>query len=269
MVRPKQERQMGRTKILITGSDGFIGSHVYRSLAQDYEVKGYDRKSGQELFEIEELNYTPDFIVHLAGSCSTSLSLDDPISDFEDNLAGTLSVLEFARRHKSKLIHTSTCKARSPVKTPYGVSKRASEMYINDYMNSFQLKAIINRPGTVYGEGQEGSEESGWVAWFIKAKKRDIPIKIHGDGSQMRDLLHVSDYVSLIREQIELFNLYKGRTYDIGGGWPNAVSVKELADYLGLEYKHTAPRIGDTHVYVAENGVPGKWRPSKYWKDNI
>jgi nucleoside-diphosphate-sugar epimerase len=141
------------------------------------------------------------------------------------------------------------------------------ETWATEYHHSFGLPLIINRPGTIYGPGQEGSEESGWIAWFCKARDEGLEITINGDGSQIRDLLHVSDYVRLMLMQAENITGYNGRTYDVGGGSRNVVSVLGMAEYLGLRYRFGPPRQGDADAFIGYNLAPG-WEPLVQWQES-
>lgn len=261
---------MARPRVLVTGSSGFIGSHLVKALT-DFDVVTWDKREGQPLSDLVGCSHQdkPDFVVHLAGSCSTAKSIDDPISDFKDNALGTLQALEYARRHKAKFIYVSSVKARdSRVMTPYGVSKRVGEMYCNEYDWMYGVEHIINRPGTVYGPGQEGSPESGWVSWFLKAKEEKKKVTIFGAGYQVRDLLYVDDLVELLVAQLKNFDRYKHKVWDVGGGQENAVKVVELADYLGLDYEFGPSRPGDSLIYVGYNRVPD-WEPKTNWRDKL
>jgi CDP-paratose 2-epimerase len=92
-----------------------------------------------------------------------------------------------------------------------------------------------------------------------------LPVTISGDGSQVRDLLHVGDYVRLLVMQVELFPVFDtGNIWDVGGGIENAVSVKQIADHLGLSYHFGPSRYGDAMTYIGENRVPG-WEPTVKW----
>jgi CDP-paratose 2-epimerase len=128
------------------------------------------------------------------------------------------------------------------------------------------LRYVINRPGTIYGPGQEGSAESGWIAWFLKAKREGLPVVINRPGTQIRDLLHVTDYVKLLVAQIVAFGEFEGKVWDVGGGWENAVTVLEMADYLKLDWKFGPERYGDDLEYVGYNATP-YWRPKIRWKE--
>ena len=90
---------------------------------------------------------------------------------------------------------------------------------------------------------------------------------LNGDGLQVRDLLHVSDYVNLLLMQISAWATYTKKTWDVGGGSSNVVTVQEIADYLDLSYVHGPERYGDARSYVGHNDAPG-WEPLVFWKES-
>ena len=140
------------------------------------------------------------------------------------------------------------------------------ELWALEYRSAYGLPVIINRPGTIYGPGQEGSDESGWVAWFLEAKRQGIKVTINGNGEQVRDLLHVVDYVRLLLHQVRNPGDFDtGHVYDVGGGELNAVTVNEMVRVLGLDYEYGPARYGDAKRYVALNDVPG-WTPRIDWR---
>lgn len=256
-------------KILVTGSAGFIGTHVEIALRERGDkVTGLDKKTGWDLSQ-----RTPypadgyDAIVHLASTCSTPGSMANPKGTFFDTVVTTANVLEMARVSGGvPVIITSSVKARDGM-TPYGAAKVMVETWAFAYHNDFGLPVIVNRPGTVYGPGQEGSEESGWIAWFCEAKRLGRQVTINGDGLQVRDLLHVSDYVRLIIEQLDHFKTYNGGIFDVGGGRVNAVTVLEVAKHLGLRYRLGPPRHGDSPEYIGKNELH-TWAPRIRWRES-
>lgn len=209
-----------------------------------------------------------DAIIHLASSCSTPGSIVNPIRTFNDTVLTAVNVLELARRHEIPVILTSSVKARDG-RTPYGAAKRMAETWAQEYHQAYGLPVLVNRPGTIYGPGQEGSPESGWVAWFCRARATGQPVVISGDGSQVRDLLHVSDYVNLLLQQLSQFDRFQSldTVFDVGGGYKNVVTVKELADHLELDYSFGPPRYGDSLCYVGLNNAPD-WHPEVDWRES-
>lgn len=261
------------SRVLVTGSAGFIGSHVVEALrVRGDTVSGADRKTGQFLelathAERAVRASNPDLIIHLAGSCSTPGSVASPMDTFNDTVLTAVNMLEIARRRRIPIHITSSVKARDGM-TPYGAAKRIVETWALEYRAAYGLPVVINRPGTVYGPGQEGSTESGWIAWFLEARSRGLKVTINGDGNQWRDLLHVADYVRLILTQIDSFGQYdRGEPWDVGGGYRNAVTVNEMIEHLGLKADHGPERYGDSRAYVGLNAVPG-WEPEIDWKQS-
>ncbi len=254
--------------IVVTGSDGFVGRHLVSALSDEgEEVWGADIRTGTDLtsrdeaFRIEQGQ--PNLIIHLAGSCSTPGSISDPVGTFRNTVITAVNMLELARRLSIPIIITSSVKARDG-KTPYGAAKRMVELWAAEYADAYGLTVVINRPGTIYGPGQAGSPESGWIAWFCKARDEGKRVTINGDGSAERDLLHVSDYVRLLMYQAIDPVRYRDTIWDVGGGELNTVTVRQIADHLGLKYEFGPERYGDSQRYVGINDVPG-WQPWVNW----
>ena len=256
-------------KALVTGSSGFIGSHLVRALeSRGHEVLGLDKKQGCDLalrieapFYIER--FMPDVIFHLASSCSTAGSYLRPLETFHDTVETAVHVLNAARVRLIPVVLTSSVKARDG-ETPYGASKVMAETWAHEYRRGYGVPVVINRPGTVYGPGQEGSDESGWIAWFCKARDEGLTVTINGDGEQVRDLLLVDDYVRLMLFQARHFERFNGQVCDVGGGDENTVSVNQIARHLDLKHVYGPSRYGDARAYIGYNGIEG-WEPEVRW----
>lgn len=269
--------------ILVTGSEGFIGKHVVSALRLDgHRVRGFDKKNGVDLSDYKtvrqalEADYRPDMIIHLAGTCSTSASLETPNVDFKDNTVTAWNVATLARELGSKVIYISTCKVKPGkdfARTPYGLTKYMGENIMDEFETSFGIELVTNRLGTIYGPGQMGSTESGWIAWFIKAAIDKEPVTIYGSGRQVRDLLYIDDLLRLILDQVENFHLYQGMVWDVGGGEANAISVKNMLDKV-LKYQNYnfgKARKGDVEKFVADNTISkvNGWEPLVGFREGI
>ncbi|MDX2550105.1 NAD-dependent epimerase/dehydratase family protein [Streptomyces stelliscabiei] len=269
--------------ILVTGAAGFIGTHLVRQLGmRGHRVTGTDKRHGRPTTDLPAFQRTvnaaePDVIVHLGASCSTAVSLRDPASDFHDNALGTFNVAEAARQAGGiPVIYTSTVKVHPGTDgliAPLGLSKAVGEGYIELYGDLYSLPFIINRPSTVYGPGQDGSAEAGWVTWFLRAALERQQITIHGDGTQSRDILHVDDFTALLIDQAEHFADYQGRTYEVGGGPDNEVSLLGLLERIGYSDVRHAERLpGDLQRVVTDNSpvstVRG-WEPAIGWQQGV
>jgi CDP-paratose 2-epimerase len=239
--------------------------------------------------EVKAASKDVDAIVHTAAQVAVTTSLSNPRTDFEINTLGTFNVLEAARLNDASFIFCSTNKVygenvnRIPVReegkrycfadekyrngipetflidlcghSPYGCSKLAADLYVQDYAHTYELKTGVFRMSCVYGERQFGVEEQGWIAWFVIATLTDKPITIYGDGKQVRDVLYVGDLVKAFDKFFSL-NL-KHEVFNIGGGPKNTLSLLELLDML-RELTGKSPflsfadwRRADQKVYVS------------------
>ena len=229
-------------------------------------------------------------IVHAAAQVAVSTSLRDPRTDFEINALGTFNVLEAARSEDADLVYCSTNKVygtnvnRIPVRekprryefadrkfkkgisesfsvdlcnhSPYGCSKLAADLYVQDYAETYGLKTGVFRMSCIYGERQFGVEDQGWVAWFAIATFTGNPITIYGDGKQVRDVLYISDLVDAF--QAFVGSKVRHDVFNIGGGPENTLSLLELLDLLekltGKKPKVSFSnwRQADQKVYVSD-----------------
>jgi CDP-paratose 2-epimerase len=231
-----------------------------------------------------------DTIYHLAGQVAVTTSITNPRHDFEVNALGTLNVLEAVRLsgHKPTVIFTSTNKVYGGMEdvvvteqdnrysyqdypagideshpldfhSPYGCSKGAADQYVRDYGRIYNIPTVVFRMSCIYGHRQFGTEDQGWVAYFVIASLLGWPINIYGDGKQVRDILHINDLVrafDLVRKNI---TATAGQVYNIGGGAANSIAIwrefgpllSELADRdIPVEFMDWRP--GDQKVYISD-----------------
>ena len=227
-------------------------------------------------------------ILHLAGQVAVTTSLTDPRTDFDVNARGTLDLLEAARlgAPEAPFLFASTNKVygaldgrRAPVAedqpldphTPYACSKAAADQYVRDYARCYGLPTVVLRQSCVYGEHQHGTADQGWVAHFVRSVLARRPLTIHGDGSQVRDLLDARDLVGLYAAAIERIDRCRGEALNVGGGPDNARSllqviatVEELTGCCA-EYRFAEARPGDQACYVSDLGRVADrlgWRPA-------
>jgi CDP-paratose 2-epimerase len=232
-----------------------------------------------------------DVIYHLAAQVAVTRSVDDPLSDFEINALGTLNLLEAARRSGSNpaVVFTSTNKVYGGMEdvgvvegetrysyadsayrdgvdegrpldfhSPYGCSKGAADQYVRDYHRIYGLRSTVFRMSCIYGLHQFGNEDQGWVAHFIIATVLGLPIKIYGDGKQVRDILFVEDLVNAFELVAQHPERTAGQIYNVGGGARNTISIWAefeplLRTLTGIEVRPERGdwRPGDQLVYVS------------------
>ena len=270
--------------ILVTGSKGFVALHLIRELERKrHKVIGIDKKDGLDIGKgaiqkvISNLEESLDMIIHLAANCSTVKSIANPRSDFNDNAIATFEVCEAARKLNIPIIYTSSCKVhpnKDGLRTPYGLSKYIGELYLQEYEKIYGTQFIINRPNTIYGPGQYAVPESGWLAWFIRAKKENLPFTIFGDGKQTRSVLFVKDYIELLIDQLENFDKYsRSKPYEISGGPENELTILEGLEFIGHKsLSFGKERQGEVQKFVSDNteisSIRG-WKPKIGWKEGI
>lgn len=211
--------------MLVTGGAGFIGSHIADSLlSAGYSIVCVDDLSAGSLenvnkkaifrkasilsndFEKIFSEFSFDAVVHHAAQIDVRKSLENPKSDIDTNLLGTLAVLENAKKHGTKkVIFASTAavygdESRLPIKedashlpiSTYGVSKLAAELLINAYFRQ-GISSVSLRYSNVYGPRQGNIGEGGVVSIFVKSLMRGKHPIIFGDGMQTRDFIYVKD----------------------------------------------------------------------------
>lgn len=290
-------------KVLVTGNQGFVGKHLTKKLEQEgHTVFGLDIKNGmqEDVRTPEVLSNTPkcDIVIHLAANCSNPLSMKNPTWDAETNIMGTIKVLEYCRKHNVPIIFYSTCRVLTDdneslwldyteashssyqdMRPPYGLSKLTAEKYIQLYAALWGVKYFILRPGTIYGPGQDGTEEAGWVYHFVNKAIKKEPITVFGDGNQTRDVVHVKDMVDLTIKMMDKLvdPAYDGRymnNYFVGGGQSNVVSLNTIVKFLGIENVTYGPaRTPDLYHYVSKDQFYLKrdfgWEPTINWIDGL
>lgn len=284
-------------RILITGHCGFIGQAAWVFFKElGYEVFGIDDLSRStstpnsdtnsfvadigHLATIKELDIKFDWILHLAAQVSVVQSVSDPRRDFMTNASGTFEVLQFAKARGAGMIYSSTNKVfgelvgiSKPIEdlhpilpeTNYGVSKAAGAQYVHDYSRGWVL-----HQSCIYGEAQIGDINQGWIGWLRQQVSRNEEIVCFGDGTQVRDLLHVSDLVNLYN-MIVLGKIEKG-SYIVGGGPANAYSFSEVVRLLGGRISSFESwRPNDQKYFVSANSglVKQNWSPKISFVDSI
>jgi CDP-paratose 2-epimerase len=209
-----------------------------------------------------------DVIFHMAAQCGVPTSIENPRRDFEVNCLGTFNMLEKARKDNSIVVYASTNKVypihdtwvkrdsgrwewmnksyqrngfppegMSEVhgsRTPYGASKYAGDLYCREWASMYGLRTGVFRMSCIYGNNQFGFEEQGWATWFAIATLKGEPIKIYGDGDQVRDMLFVSDCVDAYSRFVAkaIADPTTSGVYNLGGGVNNTLSLNECLDLL-------------------------------------
>ena len=272
---------------LVTGGYGFIGNQIAELISPEYaEVRILDNLSNaarvvrlpnvrpiktdiRDTGATNEAFNDVDVVFHTAAQVDVVASTRAPFVDMDNNVKGTLSVCEAARRNDvSKLVYSSSAAVygnadsfpideAQPIRplSPYAVSKHCGELYMAAYHNLYGLSTLSLRYFNVYGPYQRPENAySGVISAFFYNATRNAPLQIHGDGNQTRDFVYVTDVANanLLAASSDAANL----VVNIGSG--RETSINELAMTIkkialsDSSIEHDAPRIGDGRRSLAD-----------------
>jgi CDP-paratose 2-epimerase len=160
------------------------------------------------------------------------------------------------------------------VRSLYGMTKLASEMMIEEYGAAYGMEFVINRCGLLTGPWQMARSDQGVIALWMAAHYFRKPLRyigFGGSGKQVRDLLHVEDLCALVADQIEHWDRYRGRVWNVGGGLPCSLSLREatrLCEEISGQTIGIAPsseeRPADIRIYLSDTArveAVNGWRP--------
>ncbi len=280
------------------------GSDINRKRLKISKIHNYNF----DIENVQKIKSLPKFslIIDCCAEPAIEESKKNPNKVFYTNLVGTFNILQKCIKDNSNIIFLSSSRVYSieslrkivnesnlikPLRAKieidenyetnkpsslYGFTKIASEKLIKEFFYQTKLKYLINRFGVIAGPWQFGKQDQGfvplWVASHLLKKKLNY-IGFGGKGYQVRDIVHIDDVCNIILIQIKkLKNIYN-KTFNIGGGKMNALSLKELTlkcqsltqnkIHIG-KIKKTS--VFDIPYFVTNNQKIKKvynWKPSK------
>lgn len=235
------------------------------------------------------------------------------------NLSGTLNCLEAVRKNKAAMVFLSTSRVY-PIKainslkyieaetrfkladnqetkgiskkgiseafplegarSLYGTTKLASELIIQEYIETYGIKAVINRCGVLTGSWQMGKIDQGiivlWVARHIFKKPLSY-IGFGGKGKQVRDMLHINDLFDLLYLQVGNIDFYNNQIFNVGGGDSLSLSLLEMTklceeitgNRIGIS-SNPENRMNDIPYYITDNSkitTMSGWQPKTGCKE--
>lgn len=219
------------TKVLVTGSNGFIGSNLLPKLqVLGYEIIGLNSKDGDVASEITWENLPEvDVVIHLAAKSLVPESWEKSYDYLRCNLLGTLNALNYCKKHNSKLIFISSYLYGNPeilpikesakiiASNPYALSKKLAEDTCEFFSKNENINVDIIRPFNVYGPGQSNNY---LIQTVISQIKNSDVINVK-DLEPKRDYIFIDDVSDAIILSIQstgnfnVFNLGSGESYSV------------------------------------------------------
>jgi UDP-glucose 4-epimerase len=225
--------QLRGAKVFITGGAGFIGSTLAARLVDDNEITIFDnfardnlsstslgshpnirvvRGDILDLAAVTEAMQGHTHVVHCAAIAGIDTVVKSPVTTMRVNMIGSANVLEAAHKladcervvcfstsevfgqhaFRSSEVDSTVMGSVGEARWTYAVSKLAEEHLAIAYHDEHGLPATVVRPFNVYGPGQVGE---GALRTFIERAVQNLPIEIHGDGTQIRAWCYVDDMV--------------------------------------------------------------------------
>ena len=247
-----------------------------------------------------------DIIIDCCAEAAVEVSKNNFDKVINTNLIGTINILKKAKNDKSKIIFLSSSRVfpikkineifkkkvlnnslvikemfsenseTNGPKTIYGVTKLASEMFIEEFSYAFNIKYIINRCGVISGPLQFGKQDQGFVSlwiWRHLMKKKLSYIGYGGKGNQTRDVLHIYDLCELIFMQIKKIGSINNSLFTVGGSTKSNISLKKLTkicqEITGNKLRITKVKktsIYDIPYFITDNSKVIKsynWKPKR------
>lgn len=284
-------------QILVTGGAGFIGSNLVDKLvSQGGKVTVIDNLSTGNLQNLKELidngsiefihgdlvvpetlsnlKKTFDIIFHLAALADIVPSVSNPEPYFNSNVVGTFNLLNYVRLNSTKVIYAASASCygipqkyptpeESPKdpKYPYALTKQLGEEMLMHFSTIYKMPAVSLRLFNVYGKRSRTNTNYGAVMGvFLAQKISGKPLTVVGDGSQIRDFVHVNDVVRafILAAQSPV----SGEIFNVGSGNPQSIS--KLANLIGgpieyLPWRPAEPKV--THADIVKIEKFLGWKP--------
>lgn len=277
-----------KTKIVVTGGAGFIGSHIAtfwgNANADVHVIDNFRTGKEKNLSDIPNLTFHlgsvaekklvdkvlegAKYVHHCAAMVSVPESIDDPFTCVELNINGLLNILEASKKHGvKKVVHSSSAAVygdnpESPKsvimkpqpKSAYGITKLDGEYYLQVYKDQFDVSGIALRYFNVFGPKQDpNSAYAAAIPIFVNKAIRNEDLVIYGDGEQTRDFIFVDDVVAANVLAAEssvngIFNVACGTATSI-----NQIA-KKIIEVTGSKSKivHADERAGDIKHSLAD-----------------
>lgn len=261
-------------KILIIGSEGFVGKNLVKGLSEKHDIytsdqldsthQNYSKCDITNYDSVEKIVRDVDAVIHLAAHSLVS-SLDGSITNARVNIIGLLNLLESCRKNSiHKVIFTSASSLVGEPKsfhvnedhppkpkTAYGITKLTSEHYLRLYHELYDMNYTVFRFFNIYGPFQK----NGLIPSIFNKIQNNESITIFGKGDQVRDYVYIEDILPFF-EQAASSEIGKNKVLNMGTGNGTTILeiVKNISEILKIEPKieYQPVRPGEIGNFVAD-----------------
>lgn len=221
-------------------------------------------------YHLREYLHSVDVVIHAAASTGIPHSAEHPDDDWVSNVDATKVLLDALRECPKPTVILSSVKPyrttfpREPNEwyaandgkgqppqdnqmrnhgglkeddplepdEPYAASKAAQSMLAMAWARTYDLPVVTLRCSNLYGPGACHGPRHGWLTWFCISAAIGRPLEVQGGGGQARDMLHGSDVYRACEAALSNARRLAGKVFNVGGGAPNVISVREAAERL-------------------------------------
>lgn len=265
-------------RIAVTGSAGFVGSHLVKKLKElGANIISLDIKNGIDITDWKQVQSIEQFdtLFHLAAKSYVPDSYKQPRDFYYSNIISTVNALELCRIHKAKMVFISSYVYGTPrylpideehpivAFNPYAQTKIMGEQLCQGYSRDFSMPVIILRPFNIYGKGQN---ENFLIPTIIKqAKAGKISLK---DPYPKRDIIYIDDVIDFLLKTMEysqtgceIFNVGTGVSYSVRE--LTEMIVHLFANNIVVEFKSQRRKneVMETRADITKAKKLLKWTP--------
>jgi UDP-glucose 4-epimerase len=281
-------------KSIVIGANGFLGSSLVDELAEHgHTVTAFDRFSRPAAYSASVKTISGDFldpdalaravdghehVFHFLSTTTPATADSDPVRDARENVLPSIHLLQACVLAGVGTVHFASTggaiygdQGDAPVSettrpqpvSPYAIGKLAIEGYLAYFARKHALRSVTYRISNPYGPRQLANLSQGVIPTFLRRLRQGEPVQVFGDGTSVRDYVHVDDAVRMIVNTVGRPTEHE--TYNVGSG--QGTSLRELLEIVGrvtgteptVEYLEQPATfvhrsVLDTTRYVAEFG---------------